>query len=294
MTSGSYPGREHTRTSTDPQQRWGLARRDEAPKPSLDSFSESASVSSSSGIAPPTDAQMARRLLERNGASPDVAVSTSLPNNLDQSGGAVSNPPPRANSELGHYSDGTAGSGSGGPPDHRASPPINVTTSSAGQSAARTRTSFHPARVLAGTPPDPRAASPEKDMKQKISGPIAGAPIPAGAKFGGEGHSNDRERKAKSRGFWGFGKTSEWLWCFRTVTVMNPASASCRSCRRSPATSSFWCTARGFPFCGSDRRPSCYRLPLHRVLAGQKCRTGGRYLPAEWKLKRYQKLERTV
>lgn len=206
MTSGSYPSREHTRTSTDPQQRWGLARRDEAPKPSLESFSESASISSSSGVAPPTDAQMARRLLERNGASPDVAVSTSLPSNLDQSVGSVNNPPPRANSELGHYSDGT-GSGSGGPPDHRASPPINVATSSAGQAAARSRTSFHPARVLAGTPPDHRAASPEKDMKQKISGPIAGAPIPAGAKFGGEGQSSDRERKAKSRGFWGFGKT---------------------------------------------------------------------------------------
>lgn len=208
MTSGSYPGREHGRTSTDPQQRWGLARRDEAPKPSLESFSESASISSSSGIAPPTDGQLARRLLERNGASPDVSVSTSLPNNLDQSGGQVNNPPPRANSELGHYSDGTGGSGSGGPPDHRASPPINVTAPTAGQSAARSRTSFHPARVLAGTPPDPRAASPEKDMKQKISGPIAGAPIPAGAKFGGEGHNSDRERKAKSRGFWGFGKTA--------------------------------------------------------------------------------------
>ncbi|KAG8991401.1 hypothetical protein FRB90_001358, partial [Tulasnella sp. 427] len=207
MTSGSYPNREHTRTSTDPQPRWGLARRDEVPKPSLESFSESASVSSTSGIAPPTDAQIARRLLERNGASPDVSVSTSLPNNLDQSGSSVSNPPPRANSELGHYSDGTAGSGSAGAPDHRASPPINAP--GGGQSVARSRSSFHPARVIAGTPPDLRAASPEKDMKQKISGPIAGAPIPAGAKFGGEGHSNnDRERKVKSRGFWGFGKAA--------------------------------------------------------------------------------------
>jgi RalA-binding protein 1 len=49
--------------------------------------------------------------------------------------------------------------------------------------------------------------------RAKISGPINGAPIPAGYKFGGKdapsessASSNDRREKAKSRSFWNFGR----------------------------------------------------------------------------------------
>ncbi|KAJ3501668.1 hypothetical protein NLJ89_g9235 [Agrocybe chaxingu] len=70
-----------------------------------------------------------------------------------------------------------------------------------------------------GHPPPDRAPSPEKldaSGKVKISGPMNGAPIPSGFKFGGKdtpsadsssaSANNDRREKAKSRSFWGFGK----------------------------------------------------------------------------------------
>lgn len=154
----------------------------------------------------------------------------------------------RANSELGHYSD----------PNHRHNSPElhrnrdandgrKIFYSSLGTVAPSPTTIVPPL-----APPD-RVPSPEKlDSKVKISGPMNGAPIPSGFKFGGfssdaTAASNDRREKAKSRSFWGFGKTTgEDLFLFEcfsySLMIMNYCRRqvtpyhSCFSCR-------FWCTA---------------------------------------------------
>jgi RalA-binding protein 1 len=121
----------------------------------------------------------------------------------------------RANSELGHYPDIQ---------DSRPNRNKNQRHPSAEQHKTRDegRKSLYPtalstAASTAGAPPD-RVPSPEKQLdgngKVKISGPMNGAPIPSGFKFGGKEVSsadqaaNDRREKAKSRSFWGFGKTN--------------------------------------------------------------------------------------
>ncbi|KAG8900756.1 hypothetical protein FRB99_005770 [Tulasnella sp. 403] len=205
-----YSSTSTARGSMDPRQQWVATRRDDVPKPSLDSFSESASSNSGLGSAP-TDASVAKRMLDRG--SPEVPLSSSLPSHLDQASGG--HQPPRANSELGHYPDMAPGhtshpSTSSGA-DHRASP--NGTTSTL-QASRQNRASFHPSHTSlksSASVPD-RSASPEKlslgDGKVKISGPMNGTPIPAGYKFGNEAtpDRSDRDRKAKSRGFWAFGR----------------------------------------------------------------------------------------
>lgn len=116
----------------------------------------------------------------------------------------------RANSELGHYPDldGKLSRSAALSPEQR-------------RSKAAKRMSVNPLK----TPSIPeRGSSPEKDFgpatprvdsggKVKISGPMNGTPIPAGYKFGKDAapsepstSSSDRREKAKSRGFWGFGR----------------------------------------------------------------------------------------
>jgi RalA-binding protein 1 len=122
----------------------------------------------------------------------------------------------RANSELGHYSDPNQRHNS--PEWHRnrdAHDGRKIFHSSLGTVAPSPTTNVPPL-----VPPD-RVPSPEKlDSKVKISGPMNGAPIPSGFKFGGfssdaAAASNDRREKAKSRSFWGFGKaTGEDLFLF--------------------------------------------------------------------------------
>ena len=133
----------------------------------------------------------------------------------------------RANSELGHYSDPNQRQNS--PEWHRnrdAHDGRKTFYSSLGTVAPSPTTTIVP-------PPAPpeRVPSPEKlDSKVKISGPMNGAPIPSGFKFGGfssdaTAASNDRREKAKSRSFWGFGKaTGEDLFPFEysySLTIMN-------------------------------------------------------------------------
>ncbi|KAI6120779.1 hypothetical protein EDD16DRAFT_1474441 [Pisolithus croceorrhizus] len=154
---------------------------------------------------------------QANGAI-EPPLSTSLPTTspLDSAGqGLVSF---RANSELGHYID-TDRSVIGQGQDHGA-----ITDPGKPYEGRRDRKSYYPAlssmslSPVAATFPD-RAPSPdlastpmkhgELNGKVKISGPLNGAPIPLGYKFGskdGEGpSSSDRREKAKSRSFWGFG-----------------------------------------------------------------------------------------
>lgn len=126
----------------------------------------------------------------------DVQLSSSLPSHLDVAMGGgngagaatgAGQPGQRSNSELGHYPDMM-------PPPRKPN-----------------RASYHPSAAQAPQPPPPpRAPSPDK---VKISGPMNAQPIPAGYRFGGKDPDalvtpvgNDRERKAKSGRFWGFGK----------------------------------------------------------------------------------------
>lgn len=104
----------------------------------------------------------------------------------------------RANSELGHYSD-LAGN-------------RMATRQGSTREAPGRHRSFHPvlgsvASSPPGTSPIERGPSPDKLDKVKISGPLNGAPIPSGFKFGKEGSSPAEERRLKTRSFWGFGKT---------------------------------------------------------------------------------------
>lgn len=134
----------------------------------------------------------------------------------------------RSSSELGHYTD----------IDRRAAyPKQEQGTPESGRSreAKRDRKSYHPGlAVVSGSPPTAtlpdRAASPDLNSllsrggdpngKVKISGPLNGAPIPAGYKFGGKDapidgtSSSDRREKAKSRSFWNFGRPADRLPMF--------------------------------------------------------------------------------
>ena len=114
----------------------------------------------------------------------------------------------RSNSELGHYPDMSGPGKMGMPQEHR----LRETA----------RASYHPSLGTVSASPRNRSMSPEKSSPAttspsttrddagklgKISGPLNGAPIPAGYKFGSkdanpEPQPSERERKARSRAFW--------------------------------------------------------------------------------------------
>ncbi|THH19439.1 hypothetical protein EW146_g1736 [Bondarzewia mesenterica] len=194
-----------------------------------------------------TGSQTARRLLDKGVAghpATDSPLSSSLPSPspLDGAGGEfMASVGPRANSELGHYPDlahaqsqakldprVAAGSGSGRTSSSRhPQPPPDRS-----RQRHNHRTSYHPTlNPVRSSPPSPqashereRAPSPDsgqgqstprvQDMnsKVKISGPMNGAFIPAGYKFGAKdappesSPSHERREKAKSRMFWAFGR----------------------------------------------------------------------------------------
>ena len=123
-----------------------------------------------------------------------LSVASTTPSALD-GGNYVS---PRANSELGHYAD-LQPSGGLKSPHRREKYPVSARE--------------HDRRIF--NPQTDRVPSPDKldsSSRVKISGPMNGAPIPSGFKFGGHSEavttSNDRREKAKSRSFWGFGKAN--------------------------------------------------------------------------------------
>jgi RalA-binding protein 1 len=162
----------------------------------------------------PTDGSAsanAKRLLLGNQGGNDAPLSSSLPtpSPLDGVHGELLEVAgQRSNSELGHYPD-TQG-------NHR------DRHSSPDRQRGRERKSYHPTlQVVASSPAEDRTPTPDPatplrtnpNGKVKISGPINGTPIPLGHKFGKElqpeaatSTTADRERKAKSRGFWGFGR----------------------------------------------------------------------------------------
>jgi RalA-binding protein 1 len=168
------------------------------------------------------DSQAARRVMEQQ----QRPQPSSLPDSSPLANAAASFPPEasyqRANSEQGYYPDmqnGTPRSRRQQSPSRRQhSPEQHRTrdgTAKGFQPTLNTVVSspITPAHPQASAPPD-RPPSPES--KVKISGPMHGAPIPAGYKFGGKdapppetpstAAANERREKAKSRSFWGFGR----------------------------------------------------------------------------------------
>jgi RalA-binding protein 1 len=155
-----------------------------------------------------TDSQIiARKMLDHRGPSLDVPLSSSLPSNMDNPGSHDRSshhlPSQRSNSELGHYSDMQY--------PHQ--------QSSKGMKGAFNRSSFHPTSlgtIKSNSPThdhtSPEHGHPHKVSITKISAPTNGVVIPEGYKFGakepspGDQAANERERKAKSKGFWAFGR----------------------------------------------------------------------------------------
>ncbi|KAF8196658.1 hypothetical protein K438DRAFT_1967677 [Mycena galopus ATCC 62051] len=166
------------------------------------------------------DSQAARRVMETQQKPSSLPDSSPLAAAASQEAANTQ----RANSEQGYYPDmqqnGTPGRSrrTHSPEQHRTregpakgfQPTLNTVVSSPIAPA-------HPQQSAAS--PSERPSSP--DSKVKISGPMGGAPIPAGYKFGGKdapasdasaataaNNTNERREKAKSRGFWGgFGRS---------------------------------------------------------------------------------------
>ncbi|KDQ61611.1 hypothetical protein JAAARDRAFT_31077 [Jaapia argillacea MUCL 33604] len=151
--------------------------------------------------------------------SADALLSSSLPTSSPFDGASdnlMAIAPPRANSEMGHY------------PDLRDQVQPRPESTSPEQSRRPRdrhahRQSYHPSisPLKSGAAGGDRSASPDvsqmtpkadPNSKVKISGPLNGAPIPAGFKFGAKDVAtpepattpSDRREKAKSRTFWGF------------------------------------------------------------------------------------------
>ncbi|CAK5267320.1 unnamed protein product [Mycena citricolor] len=167
------------------------------PRPSIDA------VNSQARAASPA------RSLESSPVDRSRGQPSSLPDSSPLAAAAAqegASYPQRASSEQGHYSDLRQHSPERPRPREGVSkgfqPTLNTVVSS----------------PITAVPQD-RAPSPEKpESKVKISGPLNGAPIPAGYKFGArDGPStdvstpslSDRREKAKSRSFWGFGRPGD-------------------------------------------------------------------------------------
>ncbi|KAG6812828.1 hypothetical protein H0H92_016097 [Tricholoma furcatifolium] len=160
--------------------------------------SPSPSKNSDSPIDPQNSA--ARKLLERGQGLPSsLPDSSPLPSVSNFNSDASVSASQRANSELGHYADlGGRSHRQTSPERHRTRDPHDK------------HKSFYPSAPS----PVERVPSPEKldaSSKPKISGPLHGAVIPSGFKFGGKDAPSTAEtaasdRRIKSRSFWGFGK----------------------------------------------------------------------------------------
>jgi RalA-binding protein 1 len=148
------------------------------------------------GVPIPIDSA-AKQMMNHALPPQEVPLSSSLPSHLDVAMAAASGgsgaPGQRSNSELGHYAD------MNGPRKLNRASYYPSAAGAAGQSQQ--------------PQPQPPQRAPSPD-KVKISGPMNGVPIPAGYRFGGKdpdtnpsSAGNDRERKAKSGRFWGFGRT---------------------------------------------------------------------------------------
>ena len=173
--------------------------------------------------------RLAHGALQEDGNSPlEGPVSSSLPSSSPLDGDGYTLAAPRSHSSLGLDDSGSDVKGTPSRPRHL---PTNNPTSSPEYHRSKDRDkrrSVQPLKVSSGIPKaslDGRSTSPDihtpridQNGKVKISGPIGGAPIPAGYKFGASGKDkekdapeqstpgSDRREKAKSKMFWGFGR----------------------------------------------------------------------------------------
>lgn len=163
----------------------------------------------------------------------DVPLSSSLPipSPLEGDHGNLAPIGPRSNSELGNYPDIAEARSPGRlPPASGISPEYHRSKTD----REKRRTSVQPLKLpstshkansnLRAPSPDPHTPRVDMNGKVKISGPMNGAPLPAGYNFQSKAakekeipeqqltpSSNDRREKAKSRMFWGFGRPSGTL-----------------------------------------------------------------------------------
>ncbi|KAF9078108.1 hypothetical protein BDP27DRAFT_1413038 [Rhodocollybia butyracea] len=167
------------------------------PRSSQDDYSYSSSPSKPILVPAPDDFRASERAQQ--------GQPSSLPDSSP-----LSNPPPfdadqRSNSEMGHYPDIQTVRAQRQSPELHRHRGGDLSKQTYGSHSSPVRTS-----------PSERVPSPEKMEKVKISGPMNGAPIPAGYKFGNAPPppeatlvpptSGDRREKAKSRSFWGFSR----------------------------------------------------------------------------------------
>ncbi|KAJ7743185.1 hypothetical protein B0H16DRAFT_1322921, partial [Mycena metata] len=170
------------------------------------------------------DSQTARRVMEQR------PQPSSLPDSSPLATASAGFPPEgtyqRANSEQGYYPDMQQTPQNGTPHRRQHSPEQHRTREGTAKGFQPTLNTVVSSPITPGpptsqqqpsAPPPDRSPSPEKpESKVKISGPMHGAPIPSGFKFGGKdapppdaasaAAASERREKAKSRSFWGFGR----------------------------------------------------------------------------------------
>lgn len=165
--------------------------------------------------------------LQEEGDSPlEAQISSSLPSSSPLDGDGHTFSVPRSQSSLGHGESSSDVKGTPSRPHHtQSNHPISSPEHHRPKDKDKRR-SVQPIKVSSNVPKpslDGRSTSPDihtprvdQNGKVKISGPIGGAPIPPGYKFGTSGKEketteqstpgSDRREKAKSKMFWGFGR----------------------------------------------------------------------------------------
>lgn len=159
------------------------------------------------------------------GGSPgSLALSSSLPSNLENNGATTYNQT-RSNSSLGHYTDSRDPRAGSQPPDSRSNPTqMQEHMTQPKKEKPAGRASYHPSLGFKNSPADRGDDSSAGESTtagsvlgagvKKISGPLNAQPIPPGAKFGNKdtlapdaSPVAERDRKVKSGRFWPtFGK----------------------------------------------------------------------------------------
>lgn len=222
-------------------------------------YSEQTLIPSKRGYSRDDPGRPTHGTLQEDGNSlSEDPVSSSLPSSSPLDGDGHSLSVPRSHSSLGHDDSSSDTKGTPSRPHHL---PISNPTSSPEYHRSKDRDkrrSVQPLKVSSGMPKaslDGRSASPDihtpridQNGKVKISGPIGGAPIPAGYKFGASGKekekdpmeqltsSSDRREKAKSKMFWGFGRPNGTLFALFPLLsfLRHPYLTVCYSQRRTP------------------------------------------------------------
>lgn len=192
-------------------------------------YSEQTLIPSKRGYSRDDAGRSTHGTLQEEDSSPlEAPISTSLPSSSPLDGDSHAFSAPRSQSSLGHDDSSSDFKGT---PSRHPHPPTNPPTSSPEYHRAKERDkrrSVQPIKVSSNMPKvslDGRSTSPDiptprvdQNGKVKISGPIGGAPIPAGYKFGANGKDkeketaeqstpgSDRREKSRSRMFWGFGR----------------------------------------------------------------------------------------